>query len=356
MQPPREQNPGKPDSDKGNPGKGNPGRPLSDIPGCPFENIPDPGLEAGQIDEITQLMVKLLDKRYPVTADKLKFLSQHYPDSIRFFRGVHPKSHGCVNAVFEVDPDLPKEYRVGLFNNPGKSFRAHIRFSNAAGLLGPDIDAAGRHGSRGMAIKVFNVGGNVLSDDHGAHNQDFLMINQPNFAFANSEDYLRLNRVLDTQGDNPNGFFGPHILNDPALSKTLSEAAKQSIGKYIEAEKIEADDIKRISDSFTIVGQIASTPVANPLAIQYFSAAPFLFGPDRVMKFSVRPRFPMPASALPKSPSDNYLRETLSETMQRKGTIIFDFVVQVRNEVPKDEIENASTIWDEKAFPFVRVA
>ncbi|MGH8558039.1 MAG: hypothetical protein ACRESZ_11365, partial [Methylococcales bacterium] len=282
MQPPKTPNSEEPDSDEGNPGKVNPERPLSDIPGCPFENIPDPGLEASQIDELAQLIVKLLDKRYPVAADKRKFLSEHYPDSIRFFRGVHPKSHGCVNAEFEVDPDLEKDYRVGLFDNPGKSFRAVIRFSNAAGLLGPDIDAAGHHGSRGMAIKVFNVGGNVLSDDHDAHNQDFLMINQPNFAFANSEDYLRLNRVLDTQNDDPGGFFAPLKLRDPRVS----EADKQRILEYIEAEHIEEDDIKRILDSFTIVGQIQSAPVANPLGIQYFSAAPFLFGPDRVMKFS----------------------------------------------------------------------
>ena len=37
-----------------------------------------------------------------------------------------------------------------------------------------------------MAVKVLDVGGEVLAKDHEACNQDFLMINQPKFAFANA--------------------------------------------------------------------------------------------------------------------------------------------------------------------------
>ncbi|MGR8940534.1 MAG: catalase family protein [Gammaproteobacteria bacterium] len=334
------------------PGRGNPRRPTAEIPKCPFEHIADPDLEDRQIDEIADLLVKLLEKRYPLPADQRKFLSEHYPETIRVLRGVHPKSHGCVEAVFEIDPNLSTEFQVGLFDKPGKQYKSIIRFSNAASLLGPDIDNTGKHGSRGMAIKVFSVGGKVLSDDHGAHNQDFLMINQPNFAFANTEDYLRLHRILDTQNDKADGFFAPLRLKDP----TLSDAVKQQILKYIEAEKIEEDDIQRILASFKIVQSLQSTPVANPLGIPYFSAAPFLFGPDRVMKFSAQPRVQIPATKVPQPPPDNYLRASLNDSLKQREPIIFDFMVQVRKEVPQEEIENASTVWDEKDFPFVKVA
>ena len=64
-----------------------------------------------------------------------------------------------------------------------------------------------------MAIKVLDVGGEVLIDDNGAHNQDFLMINQPVFAFANTEDYLRLDRVLDRDNDVAAGFFALQLQN-----------------------------------------------------------------------------------------------------------------------------------------------
>ena len=65
------------------------------------------------------------------------------------------------------------------------------------------------HGSRGMAIKVLDVGGEVLIDDNGAHNQDFLMINQPVFAFANTEDYLVWIRYFLQDNDKADGFFAP---------------------------------------------------------------------------------------------------------------------------------------------------
>ncbi len=335
------------------PGRGEPGRRHhDDIPKCPFEHIADPDLENKQIDEIAALLVKLLEKRYPVPKDQRKFLSEHYPESIQILRGVHPKSHGCVKAVFEIDKNLSENYQVGLFDKPGKRYNAIIRFSNAASLLGPDIDSTGKHGSRGMAIKVFDVGGKMLSDDKGQHNQDFLMINQPSFAFANTEDYLRLHRVLDTQCDKADGFFAPFKLQAP----NLSDAEKQTILQYIADEKIEADDIQRILASFKSVQMLHTTPVANPLGISYFSAAPFLFGPDRVMKYSVRPRVEIPPTKVPQPPPDNYLRSSMTEVLKGKEPIIFDFLVQVRTDVPEADIENALTVWDEKSFPFVKVA
>ena len=111
---------------------------------CPFEHIQNPDREAKQIAETTDLTVKLLDKRYPPPKQIL--------------RGVHPKSHGCVKATFTINPDIPSELQVGLFAEPGKQFDAFIRFSNAAALVGPDIDKEGKHGSRGMAVKVLDVG------------------------------------------------------------------------------------------------------------------------------------------------------------------------------------------------------
>lgn len=305
---------------------------------CPFEHIQNPEQEAEQIAGTTDLTVKLLDKRYPPPKQIL--------------RGVHPKSHGCVKATFTINPDIDPELQVGLFAGPGKQFDAFIRFSNAAALVGPDIDKEGKHGSRGMAVKVLDVGGEVLIEDNGACNQDFLMINLPVFAFANTEDYLRLDRVLDRDNDVPAGFFAPLQLQNPAIT----EEQRRSILAYIEAEDISAEAIQRIADSAGIVGQIQSTPVANPLGIQYFSAAPFLFGSDRVMKFSAKPCAEVPPTEVPDPPSDNYLRDVLTETISRNEALHFDFMVQVRSEGDDLGIENASSLWDEARYPFISVA
>ena len=310
----------------------------SNTPRCPFEHVENPVQEANAIDETTSLTVKLLEKRYPSPDQKL--------------RGVHPKSHGCVSATFKINSDLAREFRVGLFAEPGKQFEAFIRFSNASALVGPDIDKDGKHGSRGMAIKVLNVGGDVLVDDNGARNQDFLMINQPMFAFANIEDYLRLDRVLDRDNDVAEGFFAPLQLQNPAIT----EEQRRGILAYIEKEDISPEAIQRIAESFGIVRQIQSTPVANSLGIQYFSAAPFLFGSDRVMKFSAKPVAVVPPTAVPTPPPDNYLRDALTETLSRNEQLQFDFLLQIRKGGDDLGIENASSLWDEAKYPFISVA
>ncbi|MDD5319639.1 MAG: catalase [Methylococcales bacterium] len=329
--------------------------PQENIPRCPFEHIPDPDLEDKQIDEIANIIVKLLDKRYPIPDELRHFQSENYPSSIQFLRGVHPKSHGCVKAIFEIDPNIGKNLQVGLFDKPGRKFDAIIRFSNATGVLTPDLEEDGKHNSRGMASKILDVRGKVITEDNGAKNQDFLMINQPVFAFANTEDYLRLERVLDTQNDKPDGFFAPLKLKDP----TITEEQKRFILEYIKAENISEEDISRILESFKIVLKIKSpaNPVINPLGAQYFSAAPFLFGPDRVMKFSAKPRKELPPAQMPAQPSENYLRETLIATMRNNEPIIFDFMLQIRgkadlNDLDKD-IENACFEWND---PFIKVA
>lgn len=213
-----------------------------------------------------------------------------------------------------------------------------------------------------MAIKVLDVGGEVLIDDNGAHNQDFLMINQEMFAFANTEDYLHLDRVLLRDNDAPERFFSPLQLQNPKIT----EAQKNEILAYMKDEDISEEDIKRIAKTFNIVTTIIQTgpkaDVGNPLGIQYFSAAPFLFGPDQVMKFSAKPCAEVPPTQSPPKPRPvDYLRDALTETMSRNESLHFDFMLQVRHEgenfgVDNESIENASSEWKESEFHFVKVA
>ena len=102
---------------------------------------------------------------------------------------------------------LTRHIEFGLFETPGRKFEALIRFSNAAGIVGPDVNEEKEHGSRGMAIKVLDVDGPVLLDDKGRHNQDFLMVNSTAFAIANAGDYLRLNQIILRDDEKPDAFF-----------------------------------------------------------------------------------------------------------------------------------------------------
>ena len=305
---------------------------------------PDPKLEkvptgeAALIDSVAALTVQQLDRRYAGT---------------RSLRGVHPKDHGCVEATLTISDSLPPELRVGLFRKPGATFRAAIRFSNAAPLVAPDSLERGpdgkpvvAHGSRGMAIKVYGVEGPRLVPDDGERTQDFLMINQPVFAFANVEDYEALSRVLVEDKDNPTRFFGRAKSPDPKVqARTM-----RTLGIV---QKVKA----------TSAPPAFQPPPMSPLDNRYFSAAPFLFGPGRAAKFAVTPVNPKTDLPGPEVNQPDYLRAAMRKRMAEAGgkDICFDFQVQVRSSDNlagslDTDIEDACVLWDEAAYPFVTVA
>jgi hypothetical protein len=304
------------------------------VPNTDLEHIG--AQEAEQIEESALLMGALLERRYSAQP--------------RVLRGVHPKDHGCVEATFTISDDVPPEYRVGIFSRPGHSFRAAIRFSNAAPLVGDDnpqepVPRSGNlmraHGSRGMAIKLYDVDGPRLVPGDGERTQDLLMINQPVFAFANIEDYLALNRIIRDNDDAAPLFFARTGLTPEAQKRTL---VSRSI-------------VARIKGFLQPAFQ---APPLSPLDNIYFSAAPFLLGEGRVMKFACEPVNPM-AGDLGEAINDpDYLRSAMRKRMAEAAgkDICFDFKIQVRDAQSlagkiDTEIEDACTEWKD---PFSTVA
>lgn len=268
-------------------------------------------------------------------------------------RGVHPKDHGCVTATFHVLENLPDELRLGVFATPGRDYPAWIRFSNAAVLVGPDSTPAS-HGSRGMAIKLMKVAGTRLIDRDEPLTQDFLMVNQPMFAFANVEDYAAFNE-FSLKSSDIRAFIKQRVKFDTAGKPDLTDPTT-----------------RRVLRSAEIIGRIGSPsvdadppafqpPPASPADNRYFSAAPYLFGSDKVMKYSARPV--APSGAAPDIEAPNYLRTALVKRLMTPGAqdIVFDFQVQVRAKADlagkiEAEVEDASFEWDEKKYPYVTVA
>jgi len=320
--------------------------------------------EPAMIDEIANLTRKLQETR-----------REKFPLQNNFaLRGVHPKSHGCVAATFTVLDGIDDDYRVGLFAEP-RVYDAWIRYSNAAVLLEPDLKDS-QNGSRGMAIKVLGVDGYNMLPYGGEGNQDFLMINTPEFAFANVRDYLRLSRALDADpgGASPGLYFLPAILQ--AWKTPANNESDEVKERRIILRKIWQNS--KLSTGFTqtdgintkltidVITTIKRKTVRNPLEVQYFSAAPFLFGPDRVMKYSV-----IPAAGeimqKPFSPEEgvsqdpDYLALALKESLTQGKTIQLSFLVQVVDESQLEGkkpvmIENAAKPWDKDEYPFVKVA
>lgn len=115
-------------------------------------------------------------------------------------RDAHAKGHGCVQAEFNVVPDLAEKYRIGLFSKVGQKFDAIIRYSNGSGQS-LDGNKQLKHDSvkdgRGMAVKVLNAtdGKNLI--ETGA-TQDFMMIAGTKFFVASIRDYLQFQKSVST--------------------------------------------------------------------------------------------------------------------------------------------------------------
>jgi hypothetical protein len=286
---------------------GSPGARSATAP-TTFETVP--ANEAEQISEVISLTTQLLQQRYPQGMAR---------------RAVHPKDHGCVKAAFTINSDIPQNYRVGVFATPGKTYDAWIRFSNATPVLGPDIDKVSGPPSRGMAIKLMGVEGTTLLGDPAAKTQDFLLINLPGFAFPNVSEYLEVTRIQVAHNDDISSFFAPPL--SPDRLKTVA-----------------------------VVQRLRQTKLGNPLDSRYFSAAPFLFGTDRVVKFAATPRNPE-NTPVPDNPGVNYLREAIKRSLDASSgkPAFFDFQIQLRND-DSLPIEDATAEWSETTAPFQNVA
>ena len=71
-----------------------------------------------------------------------------------------------------------------------------------------------------------------------------------------------------------------------------------------------------------------ASALGNPVEAQYFTAAPFLFGPNAAAKFSAKPRNP-DHTPVPQDPEPNYLRAALKKTLDVTSgkSVVFDFQV-----------------------------
>ena len=233
-------------------------------------------------------------------------------------RDAHPKLHGCVRATFQVADNLDDGLKVGIFRD-AKTFQAYVRFSNADGAVGPDA----KKDIRGAAIKLLGVPGAKLLDgaeDSSTH--DFLLISHPNFFVR---DVAEFDAFVTAMAAGQASVLW-YLLRHPRAALKLFESLKAH---------------------------------ASPLAIQYFSATPYLWG-GKAVKYSLRPTHPETAAipsqpSLPRSRSRDYLREALKNRLAQ-GAFSFDFMVQQQRDPRAMPVEDPSVAWSEQDAPFRKVA
>ena len=100
-------------------------------------------------------------------------------------RTLHRKPIAVAEGHLEVAPDLPAFCAQGLFAQPG-THRAWVRLSNGGMDRAPDKVPD----IRGFAFKVFGVEGPSALGQAEAASQDFLLINQSRFSFAQAPEFM----------------------------------------------------------------------------------------------------------------------------------------------------------------------
>jgi len=246
-----------------------------------------------------------------ITADFIEFLksaslARHPSGEMRRFN--QARATACVDAQFTIVSGLPRELKVGLFEQP-RSYSAWIRFANAASASDREKDL------RGMSIKVRGVRGDNLTA--GCDEQDFVLNSHPVMMVPGPREFLDLLRAVEAGGWRRVRYFLTH----PRAAR-IAIAARQH--------------------------------PASQLDIAYWSTTPYLFGEGRAVKYIVKPVLRARAARRPVL-TDTYLRDAMRERLA-VDEAAFDFFVQFRTNPRTMPIEDASVEWKERDSPYVRVA
>ncbi len=227
-------------------------------------------------------------------------------------RDAHPKTVGLLKAEFQIEPDLPKELKVGIFAKP-VSHDCWVRFSNSSGKIQSDavMDA------RGVAIKL------LASKTRGGKadvsiGQDFILLSSP---------------VMP---------LGTVAMFRDAVYYTIESSPLLLAAKFFLTAKAGA-----------LLGllwlRISPTSL---LDIRYWSTTPYLFGKGRAVKYSLLPTSSH-HSRKPDAADESYLSDAMQKHLNLHAAS-FDFCIQFQKEgMP---IEDASVLWNENESPFIKLA
>ncbi len=260
------------------------------------QEYPPPGEAAAMADLAARLQHKI-DQQYA-------------HDTMR--RDAHPKMHGVVRAEFTVEPDLPPEWRVGVFRQAA-TYEAWIRYSNQNAEIQSDL----KGDIRGMAVKLMGVPGEkLLEQDRHATTHDFILISTPVFVTRDVAQFDALIKAMMAGILPMLWFFATHW----RATWNLVSAMKK---------------------------------IGNPLALRYWSTTPYLFG-SAAVKYSAIPKTPID-DCIPVNAGPDYLREAMVERLGR-GEVSFDFLAQKQLDAETMPIEDPGVAWSEAASPFFKLA
>lgn len=264
-----------------------------------FEKVPDD--EVRLIKDMVVILREKMAKDYPAGQTR---------------RDAHPKTLACLQAKFIVEPNIPAELKVGLFEFP-QTYPAWVRISSANGKVQSDKVKD----LRGFAIKIMGVKGERFQpQNEEKETQDFVLLSYPSMPLG--------------------------------TVKLFHDAVYYSVkwSPLIFASRLV------LSGNFHIINELRKTQQhqTSPLDIRYWSTTPYLYGTDRSVKYSLVPTSHI-KSPLPNVLTDHYLTENMEKHLDTHEAS-FDFMIQVQKDPVRMPVEDAGVEWSEKESPFIKVA
>jgi hypothetical protein len=242
-------------------------------------------------------------------------MSKDYPAGITR-RDAHPKTLACLQAEFIVEPNIPAELKKGIFKFP-QTYPAWIRISSASGKIQSDK----AKDLRGFAIKIMGVKGERFeTQNNEKETQDFVLLSYPSMP------------------------LGTVKLFHDAVYYSIKYSPLVFLARLV------------VSGDFHIINELrkAMQNQTSPLDIRYWSTTPYLYGTDRIVKYSLVPTSPI-KSPLPPKRSDHYLAENMEKHLAAHEAS-FDFMIQFQKDPSRMPVEDAGVEWSEKESPFIKVA
>lgn len=242
-------------------------------------------------------------------------MSKDYPTGLTK-RDAHPKTLACLQAQFIVEPNMPSELKKGIFKF-SQTYPAWIRISSASG----NIQSDKAKDMRGFAIKIIGVKGERFqTQNNEKETQDFVLLSYPSMP------------------------LGTVKLFHDAVYYSIKLSPLVFLARLV------------VSGDFHIINELrkARQNQTSPMDIRYWSTTPYLYGTNRIVKYSLVPTSRI-KSPLPPKLSDHYLTENMEKHLAANEAS-FDFMIQFQKDPSRMPVEDAGVEWSEKESPFIKVA
>lgn len=258
---------------------------------------------------------RLLFERLAQDMMGVQYKTRAYAKAAEIQRAFHSKAvFAAIDAKLTFVDDLPEDLRVG-FAEPGKSYSAILRLSNASGYGQPDY----KPDMRGLALRI---------DVSGEEKHDLLATNFPVSHARDAKQFVAFAKA--TAGGGLSRLFGViHLVFTFGPSETLRMIRNVTTGRNRKVRSLALET--------------------------FWSRGAICWGDRLAVRYLFRPAPNAPDAPDPSETDPGYLSTELARRLN-VGDIHYELCLQPFVDPKSTPIEDTSVEWTEAASPPIKVA